>query len=268
MAQLSNHEFVFLCGLHRSGTSPLFRILREHREISGFRDTGVPEDEGQHLQTVFPPAKFYGGPGRFGFDQAAHFTEQSEIITSENREKLFQEWSRYWDLRKSCLLEKSPPNLIRTRFLQAMFPQSSFIVILRHPVAASFATTKWTTSSLESLIQHWLHCHRLFQSDRRHLRHVHVLKYEDLIGSTETELQEIFEFLGLPSHAAPALNPAGNDLYFQNWQRLADDPNGREFVGKIRSQYEDGLRAFGYSFSDCMATSSKPSQSVLTLEKN
>jgi hypothetical protein len=263
------HKFIFLCGLHRSGTSPLFRILREHPEISGFRDTGVPEDEGQHLQTVFPPGKSYGGPGQFGFDQAAHLTEESQLITSGNREKLFQEWSRYWDLRKTFLLEKSPPNLIRTRFLQAMFPRSSFIVILRHPVAASLATSKWTSSSLESLIRHWLHCHRLFESDRRHLQSVYVLKYEDLIGSTENRLKEIFEFLGLPSRTSRALNPAGNDPYFQNWHGLQDNSRGRDLAREISSKYERELRVYGYSFSECIpATSSKSSQSVLTLENN
>lgn len=269
MVKIGNHRFIFLCGLHRSGTTPLFRILSEHPEISGFRDTGVPEDEGQHLQTVFPSGKFHGGPGNFGFDQAAHLTETCQLITSENREKLFQEWSRYWDLRKPFLLEKSPPNLIRTRFLQAMFPQSAFIVILRHPVAVSLATSKWTTSGVERLIQHWLHCHHLFESDRQHLRSVHVLRYEDLIDSTESRLSEIFQFLGLASHDSPVLNPAGNDSYFQSWQRFEQDPKSREFARKIKSKYEPDLRTFGYSFSDCIAgTSPESSRSTLALEKN
>lgn len=202
---------------------------------------------------MFSPAQLYGGPGRFGFDRAAHLTEKSELITSENRERLFQEWSRHWDLSKPCLLEKSPPNLIRTRFIQAMFPQSSFVVILRHPVAVSLATTKWTTSSLETLVQHWLHCHHVFESDRRHLRRVHILKYEHLIGSTEKELTELFEFLGLPWRGSPALNPAGNHQYFESWQQLADSPQSRRLTREISSKYEDAVRAFGYSFSDCMS---------------
>ena len=61
------HRFVFLAGLHRSGTTLLARLLAAHPEVSGFSGTGVPADEGQHLQTVYPAAKVYGGPGRFGF---------------------------------------------------------------------------------------------------------------------------------------------------------------------------------------------------------
>ena len=60
------HRFVFLAGLHRSGTTLLARLLAAHPEISGFSGTGEPADEGQHLQSVYPAARVYGGPGRFG----------------------------------------------------------------------------------------------------------------------------------------------------------------------------------------------------------
>ena len=67
------HPFVFLGGLHRSGTTLLFRMLREHPEISGFANNQDAnewlgaEDEGQYLQSVYPPAIFWGGPGKFAF---------------------------------------------------------------------------------------------------------------------------------------------------------------------------------------------------------
>jgi hypothetical protein len=250
VSETGHHRFIFICGLHRSGTSPLFRVLREHPEISGFRDTGVPEDEGQHLQTVFPPAQFYGGPGRFGFAKEAHLTEESALLTRENRQKLLQEWSRYWDLSKRYLIEKSPPNLIKTRFLQAAFPNCQFIVLLRHPIATSMATLKWASSGLESLLEHWVHCHSLFQQDRSHLCRVHVLKYEDLIRDTETELKNIYKFLNVEPHVFAPLNPAGNESYFALWQKLNDDPGGMEMSRRIISKYEDRIQFYGYSFRD------------------
>jgi Sulfotransferase family len=245
------HKFVFLCGLHRSGTSPLFRILQQHPEVSGFSNTGVPEDEGQHLQTVFPAAKAYGGPGRFGFAEEAHLTEESALTTSENKLKLFDEWSKHWDLTKPCLLEKSPPNLIRTRFLQAVFPNSYFIVIVRHPIAVALATSKWADSSLDSLVEHWLQCHRLFELDRPHLRHVCVIRYEDLIRATQTELEGIHRFLGLACQSAPPLNPAGNDGYFSAWRNLSTERTGRKQVREIVMKYEEKVRPYGYSLVDC-----------------
>ena len=261
MDKPDGYKFVFLCGLHKSGTSPLFKILREHREVSGFRDTSVPEDEGQFLQTVFPVAKAFGGAGRFGFAEEAHLTEESALATSKNRQKLFEEWSRYWDLTKPFLLEKSPPSLIKTRFLQAVFPDSYFIVILRHPIAVSLATVKWTGLGLETLLRHWLHCHRLFALDRPHLRNVRVVKYEDLIRKTETELKEIFRFLGLGWQSATALDPAGNDRYFTAWRTLLGEGKGRELFRDVVAKYEQQANTYGYSLVDCSTTSAASSAS-------
>jgi hypothetical protein len=255
MDKPDGYKFVFLCGLHKSGTSPLFKILREHREVSGFRDTSVPEDEGQFLQTVFPVAKAFGGAGRFGFAVEAHLTEESALATSKNKQKLFEEWSKHWDLTKPFLLEKSPPSLIKTRFLQAVFPDSYFIVILRHPIAVSLATVKWTGLSLETLLEHWLQCHRLFELDRPHLRQVLVIKYEDLIRATETELKEIYTFLGLAQQSAPALDPAGNDGYFRAWRELSAQPKRSELFRNIVAKYEERVRLYGYSLLDCSTTS-------------
>jgi len=247
----AGHKFIFLCGLHRSGTSPLFRLLREHPDISGFANTGVPEDEGQHLQTVFPPALAFGGPGRFGFAREAHLTEMSALITPDNREKLFREWARYWDLGRCWLLEKSPPNLIRTRFLQAMFPNSYFIIITRHPVAVALATRKWADLSLSTLIEHWLQCHDLFERDRQHLRNALTLRYEDLIQDTQSCLSRIYQLLGLALRDGQALNSKGNEHYFAAWKKLAESRMQRRSYRRFIAEYENRVRHYGYSLRDC-----------------
>jgi len=252
------HRLVFLCGLHKSGTSPFFRLLSSHPQISGFSDTGVPEDEGQHLQSVFPPAKAYGGPGRFGFASEAHLTETSDLATSANANKLFGEWSKYWDLSRPFLLEKSPPSLIRTRFFQAMFPNSSFIVITRHPVAVSLATRKWCDSSLRSLMEHWLRCHDLFAEDRKHLQRVLVLRYEDIIRSTQSQLDHVCNFIGVVPHSPPLLNPSGNENYFAAWRNLSSDRRTYEECRQVTAQYEMKARQYGYSLADCAASLPAP----------
>jgi hypothetical protein len=252
------HRFLFLCGLHRSGTSPLFKILREHPRISGFRDTGVMEDEGQHLQTIYAPASVYGGPGKFGFSRRAHLTEGSKLVTPGNRELLFQQWSKHWDLGKPWLLEKSPPNLIRTRFLQALFPDSYFVVITRHPIAVTLATWKWAKSSLELLVRHWLECHRIFERDRTHLRHVLILRYEDLIAETEPTLARVYKFIGLSPVPCSPLNRSGNDRYFELWRKLKTDHKLASVAHHIIKRYEKQLNAFGYSLVDYESAQSTP----------
>src|SRR5262245_49725427 len=158
---MDGKRVLLICGLHRSGTSILHRLLREHPATSGFSDTGVFQDEGQHLQSVFPAAYHFGGAGRFAFYPKAHLTESSELVTDANRNKLLREWGAYYDLSKDVLLEKSPPNIIRSRFFQAMFPDSCFVFIVRHPIAVSIATTKWSRTSVAELMFHWRIAHGL-----------------------------------------------------------------------------------------------------------
>ncbi len=245
---MDSHRFVFIGGLHRSGTSLLFQCLRHHPHISSFANTGVPEDEGQHLQTVYRPAYQEGGPGRFGFRPAMHLTETSSIATPENASRLFSEWRPHWDLRKPVLLEKTPQNLIQTRFLQALFPQADFVMMMRHPVAVSYATQRWNRTSLFSLLRHWCHCHELFEQDRPYLKRILVVRYEDFVADPIRQLESVYRFLDLP----PCFDetPAGrgfNKRYFAKWQAAKKGLISRHYLKQIETRLEKSVNRFGYS---------------------
>src|SRR5437764_14416478 len=110
---VAGQRLLFLGGLHRSGTSLIHRCITRHPQVSGFSDTGVPEDEGQHLQTVFPPAHAYGGPGRFGFDPRAPLTEDSPLMIAENRDRLLRQRGQHWEMTAAVSGAKPRPNLRR-----------------------------------------------------------------------------------------------------------------------------------------------------------
>jgi Sulfotransferase family len=248
--EAGNYRFLYIGGLHRSGTSTVFRCLREHPLISGFNDTGATEEEGQHLQSVYPPATAYGGPGRFGFHPEAHLTEASDLATADNRLRLFEEWKAYWDLAKPVLLEKSPPNLIRARFLQELFPNTYFVIVTRHPIAVSYATQKWSYTSLAELIEHWLVCHEKFRQDEQHLRRLLVLRYEDFVEQPQTALRRIYSFLSLPDHSNPIeVREDANEQYLNLWRTGQDGPPSEDRIDtdRIKSQFERRVAAFGYS---------------------
>jgi hypothetical protein len=246
---VEDHRFVFLAGLHRSGTTLLARLLAAHPEVSGFSGTGTPADEGQHLQTVYPAASAYGGPGSFGFAPESHLTETSALASEESARKLFEQWSPHWDLARPILLEKSPPNLLKTRFLQALFPGSAFVVILRHPIPSSIPTAKWRgTRRYDRLLAHWLRCHALFEADREHLERVHVLSYEQLVGDPARVLDGIFDFLGVdPISPSEPVEAGANAKYFRQWNELKRDLRMRAYLDLVSLRYERPVRHYGYS---------------------
>ena len=246
---MEGHRLVFLAGLHRSGTTLLARLLAAHPEISGFSATGVPADEGQHLQSVYPIAATYGGPGRFGFAPESHLTEAAPLVSAENARAMYEEWSRHWDLDRPVLLEKSPPNLLKTRFLQALYPGSAFVVILRHPIPVSIPTARWRgTRRYDRMFEHWLRCHALFEADRERLERVHVLTYEQLVHDPSGTLRGIFEFLDLePVAPGEPVEDGANEKYFRQWKELKRDPRMRAFLDLVSLRYERPVRRHGYS---------------------
>lgn len=242
----TGHIYAFVVGLHRSGTSILFKTLREHPDISGFRDTGVPEDEGQHLESVLPKDGDGGGPGRMGFSSRMHLTEADVAEFAPRRETLFAEWLKHWDFSRPCLLEKSPPTILRTRLIQEMFKPSYFIAIMRHPLAVSFSTRKLfiRNSTIGRLVEHWLHCHELLAADMQHLRHSMLIKYEDFVADPQTELDRILAFLGLaPCPVKPTIRDAN-----RKYLRLRKGWWGGK--KQLVHKYEAAVRRYGYSLLD------------------
>jgi hypothetical protein len=244
-------KIIFLAGLHRSGTSLVHTILRSHPELDGFANTGVPEDEGQFLQDVYLPGMAFGGPGRFGFNTASFMDETHPLATRQNAIRLFQEWRRYWHTDQAYLLEKSPPNLVRTRFLQHLFPQACFVVILRHPIAVAYATQKWSQTSIVSLLEHSLRCYERFWKDAPYLRRVYILRYEDFVSEPAAALQRLLDWIGVgPMPLEQAVRPDINEQYFQAWEatlRILTKRASWEIVTRLW-RFEARANAFGYSF--------------------
>lgn len=246
-----DRTFVFFGGLHRSGTSLLSQCLSQHPMISGLTATGAPEDEGQHVQSVYPPARAYGGAGKFAFRREAHLTEVSALASERNGLALFYDWSRYWDTTKSILVEKSPPNLIRGRFLQKLFPNCYFVFVVRHPVAVCLATQKWSRSSLYSLFRHWVLAHEIFKEDLRHIRNALVVKYEHFVVKPDASLKTIYDFIGVPCHPNTVeVDSHINAAYLATWQARRRNPLSRLYIDYLADRFEDRVGRFGYSLSD------------------
>jgi hypothetical protein len=271
-----NRKYVFVCGLQRSGTSVLGRNVARLENCTSFKNTGAFQDEGQFLQDVYPIDAEFGGAGRFGFDPRAHLTEASDLLTRDNAARLRASWHAYWDEKKGICVEKTPANILKTRFLQAIFPDSYFIVVRRHPVPVSIASQRWkiSVSPLYRLFEHWLRCHELFDEDKKHLQHVYELRYEDYVQNPDTYHQEIAAFVGtrvpeppeedqfrtvaqwrnpaglrVPEHTMEGTSGAHNEKYFKRWHDLLERSVFRHYYRYLANKYEPRFAEYGYSLT-------------------
>ena len=274
--QSGHYKYVFVCGLQRSGTSVLGRNIARFENCTGFKNTGALMDEGQFLQDVYPIDAKFGGAGRFGFNPKAHRTETSTLLTPENIARLRASWHAHWDTSKGICVEKTPANLLMTRFLQAAFPNSYFVVIWRHPVPVSMASQRWkvSISPLYRLFEHWLHCHELFEQDKKHLKHLYELRYEDYVENPakcheaiaafigtrvpEPPIQDTFRYvaqwrnprgLRVPEDTMENLMSTHNQKYFNRWSDLLNNSPFKRYYLYIAAKYEPEFAKYGYSLT-------------------
>lgn len=245
---LAGDRLVFVGGLHRSGTSPLARALASHEDISAMHGTGAPEDEGQHLQSVYAPALASGGAGSFALDPGSHLDEQH--AGPDVAARLSSDWSGHWDLDRPVLLEKSPPNLVRMRYLQAVFPGARFILLVRHPLVVSLAQKKGRRPSLDHLVRHWLAAHERAAADAAKVEQLFLVTYEHLTAAPDAVVGRIHQWLGIEPRPVPAdvaLAPR-DEHYHARWDALQANALLGAYTSHLARRYGGAIASFGYRF--------------------
>ncbi|GGF48369.1 hypothetical protein GCM10011519_22970 [Marmoricola endophyticus] len=253
-----DRTLVFISGLHRSGTTQLHATMATHPDVGALLGTTAPHDEGQHLQDVFPTARRHGGPGRFAHDPRSHLTE-SDASPGDAR-RLFAQWARVWPDDRRVLIEKSPPNLIRMRYLQGLFPDARFVVVVRHPAAVALATQKLATgfwrrrlgraAPLGGTLRHWTAAHRLLLEDLPHVSSRVLFRWEDLGRDPVGVLDGVADLAGLgPGFEPVELDPTVDAAYAERW---AATPRDRTLAAAVEEAREVAA-CFGYDLDDLTA---------------
>ncbi len=269
--EVSSRQFVFVGGLHRSGTSMFAKLLAEHPDVSGFLNTGAPEDEGQHLQDVLPVTHDCGGAPRVGRSPDMLLNEASALATPATRQRLLECWLPHWDLNRKVLVEKTPENLQRTRFLQALFPESVFLMLIRHPIAQVMALRNqhWHGASgmpVHELIEHWLVCYERLMSDLEFVERKMVVRYETLVEAPQEVVTNVWGFVGLQSHAVAAdIRNGVNREYQSRWEQLLKSRRASWHDGGRLAGLEARVQRFGYSLKGHTNSSSSGLPGVLEL---
>lgn len=192
--------WVFLVGCYNSGTTLLAELLGQHPEISAL------PTEGHFITDQFVKDYDIGLP-RMWVEREDLF-RLDENDTGPDVYRLKKEWAMRLDLRKPVLLEKSPPNSAKTRWLQKNFENSRFVGIMRNGYAVSEGITRKADPKhlinswpIEQSAYQWKRSNEILIDDARHLDNFMWVSYEDLAKDTVGTLNKITNFIGIDNFA-------------------------------------------------------------------
>lgn len=108
-------------------------------------------------------------------------------------------WEQHWDQQKPVLLEKSPPNIIRTAEIVQHFKPVKFVIMVRNPYAHAEGLMRRNDWNATRAARFSMMCLGTQLENRRNLEDTLVLTYESLVADPSdacTRLQEFMPELG------------------------------------------------------------------------
>lgn len=195
---------IFIVGFPRSGTTLLATILSRHSKIAVPPETIFMEeivDNNKDSATMLARVANNRRCQDLGLDMSAIATKFADYPASY--QTLFRILLESYTIRKQKEIsaEKSPLHLLHVPTLHQWYPKARFIFIVRdgRDCVLSMLKTPWAHNSL---IRHSAEWRLRMQLTRQLLKEYpqssHLVSYENLVLSTEEELQKIMRFLQLP----------------------------------------------------------------------
>jgi hypothetical protein len=241
--------WVFLVGCYNSGTTLLAELLGQHPSISAL------STEGHFITDQFVKDYDIGLPRMW--------VEREDLFRlDENDEgpdalRVTKEWAMRLDLKKPVLVEKSPPNSAKMRWLQKHFENAHFVGIMRNGYAVAEGITRKADPKhlvdswpIEMSAYQWKRSNEVMQEDAEHLKRFMWISYEDLAEDTATTLNKITDFIGIDNFEAFESD--------RNWSIHERDEQVRnmndESISRLSAEQKstitdiagDMLDAFGY----------------------
>lgn len=314
---IEDKSFLLLGGHHRGGTTLMWEMLKFHPDIGSFglqHQTGADFSEGVFLQDVIPlfgiGSEGLGGSttgnrraedkglGMYALapEEHVHWTDENhaDIVTLEKRDRLLNFWGYHWSsngaMERRYLMEKSPTNVVVSRYLQALFDlgleseqtrrktgsRSKFLFLVRHPIANSYAHRAGFPGcarlGMDKLVGNWIKIMEYIQSDskKRLLNQVKIVQLEDLTANPEKVFREVLKYLDLEvseevvQRAVSIVKPNQNAKYGLSFcQDLYKNgyANGKAMFDKLENMFGKQVRAYGYDLKEYLDKCPKPGAS-------
>lgn len=229
----SSHQnpFLFACGVPRSGTTLLQRLLNCHPELAVANDSHfIPRaleltggnlkrqaEQGDPIELTPTLLANVGGYHRFyrlGIDEqslrdiASHCQTYHELVSG-----IYDHFARQQDKRLAG--EKTPDYLRRLSLLHAQFPEAKLIHLVRDGRSVALSLRQWAKPNkgpgrIELWNEHptavcalwwrWLVMEARAQSSQIDSSAYREIHYENLVSRTEVEMRSVCNFLGLTFH--------------------------------------------------------------------
>lgn len=186
---------VFLLGFPRSGTTLLEQILDSHPSLQTLEEKGTVSAMVQAFEDMTQ-----------GRENALAELTQDQV--AQLRKVYFDEVDRHIERQPDCLLvDKMPLNTVNVHLIWRVFPESKFILAIRHPcdvcfsgfmqnflindAMAGFFTLESGAALYGAVMRIWQDAVDLLPLN------YHRIRYEDLVADFEKETRDLLDFLGV-----------------------------------------------------------------------
>jgi hypothetical protein len=164
-------------------------------------------------------------------------------------------WDRYWNHDKQVLLEKSPPNLLRTDQIREHFQPVQFVMMVRNPYAHCEGLMRRDGSAPEDAAEFAIRCLQLQRENRAKLPDSLWFTYEQLASDPRGIARKLCEFLPQLGELSPRDTFQVHSNYSREQSRIVDlnrkkiramSPAQIGRINAVFSKYEDTLNDWGY----------------------
>jgi hypothetical protein len=245
----TDKTWVFLVGCYNSGTTLLAELLGQHPSISAL------PTEGHFITDQFVKDYNIGLP-RMWVDREDIF-RLTEADEGPDPIRIKKEWCMRLDLGKPVLVEKSPSNTPKMRWLQKHFENAHFIGIVRNGYAVAEGISRKAEPHhlaegwpIEKSAWQWRRSNEVMQQDSANLERFMLVSYENLTSDTAATLEQITGFIGIPGfkdfESGRSWKIHEREERIRNMNSESIRRLSREQIDKINQVAGEMLDAFGY----------------------
>lgn len=237
-------KWIFIISCTNSGSTVLHELLAAHPQIASMHF------EGQHYQDQLPLPAEEGTFRLWALTPKYRLDEKSASAIDVDRIK--RQWASFMnDPSRAIFLEKSPPNAVRTRWLQKHFPEAYFVGLVRNGYAVAEGLARRVQVSVEDAARQWNACVDIMLRDFEYLQRKTLVRYEDLIAEPDSVVAGVLDLLGVDKTIEPLqsreyrihgqVQPVNDRMNERSIKSLSEND-----LKTIEGIARDNLARFGY----------------------